>query len=327
MSGVAVVTVDAKDDGMRVDRWFKQHYPQLGHGALQRMLRKGQVRIDGARAEASNRLATGQTVRVPPMPDGPPASEARTGAQRTTPRDEAAQFLRPLILWEDDDLLALNKPFGLAVQGGAGQTRHIDGMLHGLVREGEEVPRLVHRLDRDTGGVLLLAKSRTAAARLSKAFKTTAVDKVYWALVRRVPSPLQGRIDLPIGKTGAAGGVQKVRPGADGKTALTDYQVLDMAGQKAAFLALKPLTGRTHQLRVHLASIGTPIVGDGKYGGKEAFLEGVASKMHLFCSMMRVPTMSGKPVTITAPLTGHMAETVGFFGLDTPDPQSLEWPE
>ena len=319
MTGVRLVEVGRADDGLRLDRWFKQHYPALTHGQLQKMLRKGQVRVDGSRVDAARRLAPGETVRVPPMPDVAPRPRAPV-----QDHDE----IRGLVLWEDEHTIALNKPFGLPVQGGSKVTRHLDGMLDGLARGGER-PRLVHRLDKDTGGLLLLGKTRLAAKTLGDAFQRHEVVKDYWALTAGVPHPLQGRIDDPVGKAGEPGD-ERVEAGTDvakAKRALTDYQVVEAAGTKAAFVALRPLTGRTHQLRVHMQTLGTPIIGDGKYGGARAKVEGMAPKLHLFCRAMTFPTGPGgsKRVTVEAPLTGHMAKAWAFLSL--PDEPSLEWPE
>ncbi len=321
MSGVQQVTVTDADEGQRLDRWFRQHFPQVKQGQLQKMLRKGQVRVDGGRVQADRRVYAGEVVRVPPLSDAPaPKSPPRQG-----PSAADRDFIRDLVLYEDDDIIALNKPFGLAVQGGAKTTRHIDGMLDGLARGGER-PRLTHRLDRDTGGVLLLGRTRKAAASLAEAFQQHRILKTYWALTRGVPHPLQGRIDLPVGKEGAEGR-EKMAPGATGgKRAVTDFQVVETMGTRAAFVALRPETGRTHQLRVHLQALRTPIVGDRKYGGERAMLEGVAPKMHLFCQGMVVPLPGRRrPLVVTAPLTGHMADSWAFFHFEAPT--DLQWPE
>ena len=308
-----MVAVARADDGLRLDRWFKQHYPALTHGQLQKMLRKGQVRVDGGRVDAARRLAPGETVRVPPMPDAAPP---RAAPSRADPNE-----VRALVLWEDEHTIALNKPFGLPVQGGSKVTRHLDGMLDGLARKGER-PRLVHRLDKDTGGLLLLGKTRASAKALGDAFQRHEIDKTYWALTAGVPHPLQGRIDAPVGKTGEPG-EERVTQGG-GKRALTDYQVVESAGTKAAFVALRPLTGRTHQLRVHMQALGTPIIGDGKYGGARAKAPGLAPRLHLFCRTMTFPS-GGRRVAVEAPLTGHMTEAWRFLSL--PDEPDLEWPE
>ena len=317
MSGVRLVEVAPGDDGLRLDRWFRQHFPQVRQGQLQKMLRKGQVRVDGAKAEARTRVDAGVTVRVPPLPEDatPRAKAEAAGADRDA--------VRAMVIHEDDDLFALNKPFGLPVQGGSKVARHLDGMLDGLARDGER-PRLVHRLDKDTGGLILLAKSRLSAKRLTGLFARHEVVKDYWALTAGVPHPLTGLIDMPVEKGGPEG-AERMSGAASGKRALTDYQVVEAAGTKAAFVALRPETGRTHQIRVHLQALGTPIVGDGKYGGARAKLDGVSPRMHLFCRSVTVPREGRAPLVLTAPLTGHMAASWAFFGLPT-DPQ-LDWPE
>ncbi|MEM6650574.1 MAG: RluA family pseudouridine synthase, partial [Pseudomonadota bacterium] len=214
--------------------------------------------------------------------------------------------------------------FGLAVQGGTKTTRHLDGML-GALEEGGERPRLVHRLDRDTGGLMVLGRTRKSAAQLAEAFRHHDVLKTYWALTKRVPHPPFGRIDVAIDKGKAVDGQERVGPNRLGKRAITDFQVVETAALKAAFVALRPTTGRTHQIRVHMSALKTPIIGDRKYGGTEAILEGVSEKMHLFCRSMTLPLPGRKPLTITAPLTGHMSETWAWFGFT--EPHDLEWPD
>lgn len=321
MSAVETISVAEGEAGMRLDRWFRAHYPALGHGELEKLLRKGNIRVNGARAKSSRRLEAGEVVRVPPLADKAAAPTAG-GA----PRREDAEYLKRITLYEDADILALNKPFGLAVQGGTKTRRHIDGMLAALEKNGER-PRLVHRLDRDTGGLLLLAKTRLAAATLGSSLQRRDVDKTYWALVVGAPELRQGTIDLAIAKRMVRDEERVVAAdGEDAKTAVTDFQVIDEATPVAAFLALRPRTGRTHQLRVHCAAMGTPIVGDGKYGGKAAQLEGVAPELHLFCrSMSFAHPKTGKRMTLTAPLTGHMLDTWKFFGFNAN--AKVEWPE
>lgn len=323
MSGVQLRHVAPGEDGMRLDRWFKTHFPALRHGELEKLLRKGQVRVAGGRVKANRRLASGEEIRVPPMSDEPTERKAAPPS-----REDAAAF-RKLIIHEDDDFFAINKPFGLAVQGGAGTTRHVDGMLAALEKDGER-PRLVHRLDKDTGGLMIVARTRKSAQQLSEAFQGRDVDKTYWALVVGVPRPKAGTINLAIAKRMVRigeGDTERVVPaeGEDAKKAVTDYQTIEEAGT-VTFLAMRPVTGRTHQLRVHASAIGCPIVGDGKYGGPASRIEGVAPKLHLFCRSMSFPhPRTGKQVTLSAPLTGHMLDTWKFFSFDRN--ASVEWPE
>lgn len=323
MSGVQTLTVTDKDDGLRLDRWFRTHFPALNHGALEKLLRTGQVRVNGARAKANHRVEAGQTIRVPPIKDPGPAQ-----AKPAAPRREDADFIRRLTLFEDDHVLALNKPFGLAVQGGTKTKRHVDGMLDALESDGER-PRLVHRLDADTGGLLILAKTRLAAAALARSFQGRDVEKTYWALCAGAPEHKAGTINLKIAKKMVwenDGQREKMAPaeGEEAKDAITDYMVLDSAGP-VSFLALKPVTGRTHQLRVHCAAIGAPIVGDRKYGGPRARIEGAGEGLHLFCRSMTFPhPASGKPMTLTAPLSGAMKSSFALFDFNA-DAKVL-WP-
>lgn len=323
MSGVQIREVMADEAGMRLDRWFKIHFPAVRHGELEKYLRKGQVRVSGGRVKSNRRLEAGEEIRIPPLADTPPPPRPRHN-----PKDAAA--VRKLILFEDNDIIALNKPFGLAVQGGANMTQHLDGMLASLKKDGER-PRLVHRLDKDTGGLMLVAKTRLAAQQLGDAFKNHDVDKTYWALTAGAPRPREGTIDMPVAKKTVRigdGEQERVAP-ADGETAkkaLTDYQTIEEAGHGVAFIAMRPVTGRTHQLRVHAAAVGCPIIGDGKYGGPAARLEGVSPKLHLFCRSMTFPHPgSVRRMTLVAPLTGHMLETWKFFSFDVN--ARCDWPE
>lgn len=323
-SGPRTVTVNAADAGMRLDRWFRTHFPQVRHGELEKLLRTGQIRVDGGRVKASRRLEEGESVRIPPLRET--AATEKKAAPK--PRKEDAALLRSIALYEDDAILALNKPFGLAVQGGAKMTRHVDGMLAALEAKGER-PRLVHRLDRDTGGLLLVAKTRAAAAALGAALQRREIEKTYWALVAGAPRPRAGVIDAPVAKrrTGASGRERVEIVEDDGaQKAVTDFQTVEDAGGDLSFLAMRPRTGRTHQLRVHCAAIGAPIIGDGKYGGQSARIEGVAPKLHLFCrSMAFIHPVDGHPIIIRAPLTGHMLESWRLFGFDRN--ADVPWPE
>jgi len=312
MSRVELCQVAEGEAGMRLDRWFRSHFPHLTHARLEKLLRKGEVRLDGKRAKANVRLEPGQTVRVPPLP-APLEAEQRKKPRWVSPEDRA--FLRGLILHEDDEIIVLNKPAGLAVQGGSNTSRHIDGMLEALQGRASERPRLVHRLDKDTSGVLVLARNRAAAARLGKLFQGRGADKIYWALVTGMPRPARGVIDMRLLKAGGAGN-EKVRPGDDGKAAVTEYAVVEHAGGKAAFVMLKPLTGRTHQLRVHMSEIGHPIVGDGKYGGHEAFIGGLPEQLHLHAAEITLTSGKGKRRTFRAPPPPHMLDSFAALGFD-----------
>ena len=310
------------DGTLRLDRWFRRHYPGLGHGNLEKLLRTGQVRVDGRRAKSGERVSPGMAIRVPPLAASsdaaPPASRP---ASRTRPQDEA--LLRDLVIHRDDDAIVLNKPAGLAVQGGSNTTRHIDGMSDGLRFGNVERPRLVHRLDKDTSGVLLIARNAAAAAFFTRAFRDKTTRKTYWAIVAGLPKLHQGRIDLSLAKRALKDG-ERVQGDEEGKDAVTYYTVVDSAGDRASWLALLPLTGRTHQLRAHCAAIGTPILGDGKYGGAAAHALGgaAARRLHLHARTLEIPHPAGFTLKVTAPLPPHMKrmwEFLGFAG-DAPDP-------
>ncbi|MBL6456532.1 RluA family pseudouridine synthase [Belnapia sp. T6] len=309
------IVAEAEAD-TRLDRWFRRHFPQLTQGALQKMLRTGQIRIDGRRAEAKTRLAAGQEVRIPPLPDGPPPAPDE---RPVSPED--AEMLQRLVLHRDESVIVLDKPHGLPVQGGPGITRHLDGMLDALRFGSEDRPRLVHRLDRDTSGVLLLARTPAAAAFLAREFRGRGVEKTYWAVVVPQPALEDGRIDIAIAKQEGPRGERMVAldDPNEGSRAITDFTTVDAARGRAAWLELRPLTGRTHQLRVHCAEgLGTPILGDGKYGGGAAHIDGLSGELHLHARALRLPHPDGGVLEAAANLPPHMKDTFAFFGFEAP---------
>ncbi len=318
------LTVTTDEGDIRLDRWFRRHFPGLPQSAIQKLCRTGQIRVDGHRAEAATRLIPGQAIRIPPLPDQP-----KQPKPATPPEPEIARHLQDLVLYRDDRLILLNKPSGLAVQGGPGLTRHLDAWLDALRFGATDRPRLVHRLDRDTSGLLLLARTPGAAAKLAAAFRGRNVEKTYWAVVTRRPIPPEGRIDLPLKRIGGARG-ERTAPAdpsdPDAARAITEYRTLDHAG-KLAWLELSPLTGRTHQLRVHCVAIGAPILGDVKYaqpdqnGAFAATVSGLPSVLHLHARQLRLPHPDGGTLVAEAPLPPHMAETFDTLGFTAPPPQ------
>ncbi len=322
MSGVRQIEVSEDEAGLRLDRWFRAHFPALTHGKLQKLLRSGQIRLDGARVKAGDRVAPGQTVRVPPnVDDKPVPSSSRRVLIDDREIESLASDLKKRILYMDDDVLAIDKPTGLAVQGGSKTQVHLDAVLERLKMGAKERPRLVHRLDRDTSGVLLLARNRLSAAQLSSSFSGRDAQKTYWALVVGAPEKDEGVIDAPLAKVaGAHGENVRVDP-SDGKVAKTRYWVVDRAGRSATWLCLQPETGRTHQLRVHCQAIGTPIFGDKKYGMRVNALSdtGLPEKLHLHARHIRVPAKSGKFIEVEAPIPAHMAQSWSVLGFDPRD--------
>jgi 23S rRNA pseudouridine955/2504/2580 synthase len=315
-SKVKMVRVEPQDDDIRLDKWFKLHYPGMGFGRLSKMLRKGQVRLDGKKVKAGDRITKGQIIRVPPVDD---VDKNKSNKPRETKpiTEEDIQYIKNMVLYEDDDVVVLNKEPGIAVQGGTGQGRHIDGLLQGLKRP-QDVgkPKLVHRLDKDTSGVLLLARTSKAARLLTAAFKTRETEKLYWALLNGVPKKRQGKIDKPMEKMPGSHG-EKMMISPEGKRAITYYKVLETAAQQACWMAFQPRTGRTHQLRLHAAVLGNPIVGDGKYGGAEAYMTGLISKdLHLHARSLTFPHPKGGDMTITAPMPPHMKESWDVLDFD-----------
>jgi 23S rRNA pseudouridine955/2504/2580 synthase len=306
----------ADETDLRLDRWFSRRFPELGHGRLEKLLRTGQVRVDGKRAKSNQRLEAGQVIRVPPLGEAP-AEPAQPKAAKPATAAEA-KALADAILYIDDDVIVLNKPAGLAVQGGTNLDRHLDAMLDSLTFNAKERPRLVHRLDKDTSGALLLGRNAFATAKLSASFRSREARKCYWALVVGVPRYPQGRIDAALAKmTGRMGDKVEVDE-EDGKRAVTYYRVVDSAYKKAAWLEMEPRTGRTHQLRAHCGLLGTPIQGDGKYGGIEAYLtgQGVSKKLHLHSRAVMVPHPRTGVIKIEAPLPAHISASFDFFGFE-----------
>ncbi len=317
MSGVQLREVARDEDGMRVDRWFSVHFPQLSFGRLQKLLRSGQVRVDSARVQTNARLSAGQIVRVPPLGDAPPPSD------KPRINDKDAQFLRDLILYEDDEVYVFNKPHGLAVQGGSGTKRHIDGMLKSLPNKKGETPRLVHRLDRDTSGCLLVAKTRAAATHFGTVFRSRAARKIYWAVTVGVPNPRQGRISCFLARQATQDGEQMVvvENGTEGaQHSVSYYSIIDSAAHQFAWVSLKPVTGRTHQLRVHMMELGTPILDDPRYFNLDNWNwerpEELGKGLHLHARRLAIPLRSGKRLDITAPLPPHMKLTFDTLGFD-----------
>ncbi|XAP79700.1 RluA family pseudouridine synthase [Citromicrobium bathyomarinum] len=306
-------TVAEDDEGVRLDRWFKRHLPEVGFATVARWARTGQIRVDGARAKPDDRLTKGQVLRIPP---GNPARAKTPPRRRELTEDQKAQA-RAMVIKETPNAIVLNKPPGLATQGGSKTFSHVDGLLDAFVEGDGPRPRLVHRLDKDTSGVLLIARTPGSAAAFSKRFAGRSAKKVYWALVVGVPEQHVGEIDAPLAKQPGTGGEKMHVDTEGGQPAKTRYRVVERAGNRAAWLELEPLTGRTHQLRVHCAAMGHPIVGDGKYGGQEAFLTGsVSRKMHLHARRLIISQPGGGQLDVTAELPEHFAATMEQMGFD-----------
>jgi 23S rRNA pseudouridine955/2504/2580 synthase len=309
--------VQPDDDGIRLDRWFKRHLPDISFGIVSRWARTGQLRVDGARATPGDRIAEGQVIRVPPE-----EAKAATAAPVKKARvidltEDQIAFAQEMVIHRDAQAIVVNKPPGLATQGGTKTTEHLDGLLDALIFDAEGRPKLVHRLDKDTSGALVLARTARAAAAMAKSFSSRTARKVYWALVIGVPSIDDGMIELPIAKQPGTGGEKMHVDEAEGLPARTRYRVIERAGNRAAWVELQPFTGRTHQLRVHMAAIGHPIVGDGKYGGKDAFLSGTISrKMHLHARRIRIDHPDGGQIDVKAEMPKHFAESLEDLGFD-----------
>ncbi len=307
-------TVGHDDDGIRLDRWFKRHLPQVGFATVSRWARTGQLRVNGKRAKVEDRLETGQVLRVPP---GGESTNKGPRKRRELSAEELAEA-EAMVIEQDRAAIILNKPPGLATQGGSKTTHHVDGLLDAFAGEDSPRPRLVHRLDKDTSGVLLIARTPGSAAYFSKRFSGRSAKKVYWALVVGVPEVYEGLIEAPLAKQPGTGGEKMWVDEENGQSAKTKYRVVDRAGHAASWVELQPLTGRTHQLRVHMAAIGHPIVGDGKYGGQDAMLSGmgISRKMHLHARRLIIDHPDGDRIDVTADLPEHFAGSMEQLGFD-----------
>lgn len=320
MAGVEQITVEPGEAGMRLDRWFKTHFPGLGFGQLQKLLRSGQIRVNGGRAKAETRVEPGQVIRVPPL------ATDRKGGEGLSPRavrqGSDGELLAKMLLHEDEKVYVFNKPSGLATQGGSGVARHVDGMLEAWRNMRGEKPRLVHRLDRDTSGCLVVARTRLAAMKLAESFRGRDAAKSYWALVRGVPKKREDQISTWLVKEPSPDGdrVRVARHGEpDADHAVSRYRVIDQAGQALAWLEMAPETGRTHQLRVHAAHIDHPIIGDPKYFFADQnwdFPGGIQNRLHLHARRIAIPHPDGGRVDVTAPLPPHMRQSWNLLGFD-----------
>jgi 23S rRNA pseudouridine955/2504/2580 synthase len=306
-------TIAEEDDGIRLDRWFKRHREGTPHALLARWARSGQLTLDGKKADVSDRIAAGQKLVMPTPPVKTAARPARKGRPLT---DADVELATGMMIHRDASAIVLNKLPGLATQGGTKTESHVDGLLDALKFDAPTRPKLVHRLDKDTSGALLIARTPKAAAYFAKSFSNRSARKTYWALIVGVPDIQQGEIDLPLAKQPGSGG-EKMHVHDDGLPSKTRYRVIERAGNSAAWVELQPLTGRTHQLRVHMAAIGHPIVGDGKYGGKGAFLTGTISrKMHLHSRRLRIDHPDGGAIDVSAEVPEHFAASLDALGFD-----------
>jgi 23S rRNA pseudouridine955/2504/2580 synthase len=315
VSDIRTFTVSEDDDGIRLDRWFKRHMPDVSFNIVSRWARTGQLRVAGKRAVPGDRLEMGQEIRVPPLESAPSRSQ-RVQLRRDPLTPEEEQLVRDMVIYEDPGAYVLNKPPGLATQGGTKTHQHLDRLLDGLAGEAGR-PKLVHRLDKDTSGALIVARTSRSAGHFAKAFSSRTARKVYWAIIVGVPDAHEGLIDAPLAKQPGTGGEKMHVDHEQGLPAKTRWRVIDRAGNRAAWVELQPLTGRTHQLRAHMASLGHPIVGDAKYGGAEAFLTGgISRKLHLHARRIRIDAPDGGKIDVTAELPAHFAESLATLGFE-----------
>ena len=341
MSGVKTLIIGADEAEQRLDRWLRRRFPHVTQGRIEKMCRKGELRVDGARVKSATRVAPGQKVRVPPLPDAASEEESPKRAASAGPSLQEEDRIRSAVVFRDDHLIILNKPPGLAVQGGSKQKAHLGTLLTALSFDREDSPRLVHRLDKDTSGLLVLARTGAMATALTRLFRSKEVEKVYFAAVAGRPSPPMGTVRYALVKAGGRDAERmelvhpdKVAETPGAKHAVTDYRVVEQAGSRAAWVVMRPLTGRTHQLRAHMAGLGCPIAGDGKYGGRGqenlgdgwgAGLGGALSrKLHLHAARLTFPhPVTGRSLTFSAPLPEHMSRTWEIMGWrlqDAPEP-------
>jgi 23S rRNA pseudouridine955/2504/2580 synthase len=322
-------TIAEDDDGIRLDRWFKRHMPEVSFNMVSRWARTGLLRVNGKKAAPGDRVEAGQEIRIPPASDQP-ARAGRTAPKRDPLTEDEERFVRDMVIHRDAHAFVLNKPPGLATQGGTKTTQHLDRLLDGLADDDWGRPKLVHRLDKDTSGALLVARSARAAGHFAKAFSGRTARKVYWALVVGVPDVDEGLIDAPLAKQPGTGGEKMHISEEHGLPAKTRWRTIERAGNRTAWVELQPLTGRTHQLRAHMAAIGHPIVGDAKYGGAEAFLTGgISRKLHLHARRIRIDAPEGGEIDVTAELPAHFAESLATLGFSpmAGDHMPLEQPK
>ena len=306
MSGVTFVKVKAEDDGIRLNRWFLREYPSLSMGRLQKLLRTKQIKVDGKKAETNTRLVSGQEIRLPPLDN----EKAVKNSDFISKTDK--DFIRSLVLFKDENIIVINKPSGLAVQGGTNTTYHIDGLLDGLKFESEERPKLVHRIDKETSGLLVLARNRKYADILTKAFREHMLQKTYLLICRRCPKIESGEINAPLEKVG-----EKMQVSDAGKKAITRYSVADETGEKFALVFAEPLTGRTHQIRAHMEYLQCPILGDDKYFGTERFkMSGLSTKLHLHAYKIDLSSVYHKKIVVKAPLPDYFIDDIKFLGMN-----------
>ncbi len=306
MSGVKIVKIAPEDDGIRLNRWFLREYPSLSLSRLQKLLRTKQIKVDGKKAETSTRLESGQELRIPPLDN----EKAQKNEEILSKND--IELITSMVIYKDKNIIVLNKPSGLAVQGGTNTTKHIDGLLEALKFENNEKPKLVHRIDKDTSGILLLSRNRKYADILTKAFREHTLQKTYLALVRGCPDKFEGTINLALEKIG-----ERMQVSKEGQKAVTEYRVIDNAAKIYALVEAMPLTGRTHQIRAHLEAMGTPILGDSKYFGKERLrLKEVSDKLYLHAYKIDLSVIYGKKMIIKADLPKHFSDACKFFGLE-----------
>ncbi len=305
MAGVSIVKVKESDDGIRLNRWFLREYPSLSLSRLQKLLRTKQIKVDGKKAETSTRLEAGQEIRLPPL------DEQKAPKKENFISNADEKMMRAMVVYKDENIIVINKPSGLAVQGGTNQSRHIDGLLDALKFESDERPRLTHRIDKETSGLLVLARNRKYALLLTKAFREHSLKKTYLALCVGKPKKEEGIINAPLEKIG-----EKMAVVEDGQKAITEFKVLDEVGNKFSLIEATPLTGRTHQIRVHLASSGTPIFGDGKYGNRDDFKKAELSpKLHLHSFKIDLSCLMNKKCVVKAPLPDYFKKDIEFLGL------------
>lgn len=307
MTKVQNIKVNIEDNDIRLDRWFKRNFPNVSHTSIEKALRKGQIRINGKKATSATHVLTGEEIRVPPM-----VEYVRDAKAKPRIDEKYIKEIQQSVIFKDDDIIVINKPAGLATQGGVGVNVSVDSLLDFLKFDYEKRPKLVHRLDKDTSGILVLARTASVAASLTKSFKTKEIEKIYWALVVGTPDIPEGKIDLPISKQEVGAGKEKMTADEDGDKAITYYKVLENMGNKISLVELHPITGRTHQLRVHMAHIGNPILGDGKYGGKLAFIDGLNKKMHLHARQVKLPSYKEPFI---ANIQHNMAQTFDNLGI------------
>ncbi len=303
------VTITEQDNDIRLDRFFKRHFPDVPFGMVAKAVRRKAIRLNGARCDVSTRLCTGDVISFPSFNVDENPTEVKKDFSK-----QAREFEK-YIIYKDSYILVINKPAGLAVQGGTGINVSVDDLATHWNFEYEDKPKLVHRIDKETSGILILARKVDVAAELSELFKRRQIDKFYTAITKGVIDPRTGTLVSYLAKKQVDDDYEKVVSTTDGKKAITNYEVIDYAASSYALLSLNILTGRTHQIRQQLAEKNCPILGDSKYGNRESTPNFIKPKLYLHATLLKFE-LRGKLYELKADFPDYFKDALLNLGLD-----------